>query len=62
MTDPCEALRKIRERWPKIGNDRKRLLRVFEATVIDDRELQKAIVAQAFVRALEQVTGAPPKP
>jgi hypothetical protein len=59
--DPCEALRKIRERWPKLGSER--LLRVFEATVIDDRELHRVIIARAFTDALrlisEQQPGAP---
>jgi hypothetical protein len=60
MTDPCEALRQIRERWPKIRSDSQRLFKVFEAMVIDDRELQRAIVAQAFVRALEEISATPP--
>jgi hypothetical protein len=64
MTDPCKALQQIREKWPKIRNDSQRLFRVFQAVVIDDRELHNAIIAQSFVRALEQLngTGAPPKP
>ena len=40
-TDPPETLRKIRERWPKLGTEG--LLRVFEATMVDDAELRRTI-------------------
>jgi hypothetical protein len=52
--DPCEALQKIRERWPKLGTEG--LFRVFEATVIDDRELHQVIIARAFTAALQVIS------
>jgi hypothetical protein len=54
MTDPSEALRQIRERWPKLNAEG--LHRVFEATIIDDAELRAAIVAQAFTQALRDLS------
>jgi hypothetical protein len=58
-TDPSEALRKIRERWPKLGSEK--LLQVFEATVFDDRELHRVIIARAFVAALQEIATPPPQ-
>jgi hypothetical protein len=51
--DPSEALRKIRERWPNLGSEK--LLQVFEATVVEDRELHRTIIARAFTAALKEL-------
>lgn len=58
--EPSAVLQKIRERWPKLGTEH--LFRVFEATVIDDRELQKVIVARAFTQALQELSLSDPRP
>jgi hypothetical protein len=62
LTDPIEVLKRIRESCPRAGG--KKLLDIFSAVVIENRHLHRAIIAQSFVRALEQLsaTNAPPKP
>jgi hypothetical protein len=56
------VLKRIRESCPRAGS--KKLLDIFYAVVIENRHLHRAIIAQSFVRALEQLsaTNAPPKP
>jgi hypothetical protein len=60
VTDPTDALKRIREQCPKA--DSKKLLDVFYAVVIDNRALHRAIIAQSFTRALAELSLPPPPP
>jgi hypothetical protein len=57
-TDPAIILQAIRERWPQAGSQK--LLDIFVATVLDDRHLHRAILAQSFARALQILEESPP--
>jgi hypothetical protein len=58
--NPSEVLREIKARWPKL--DAAGLRRVFEAEVVDNRKLQKAIVEQGFASALAELQKKPVAP
>jgi seryl-tRNA(Sec) selenium transferase len=60
MTAATEALRQIKARWPKLNAEG--LRRVFEATIIEDNELRRAIVAESFARALAELQKKPVAP
>jgi hypothetical protein len=60
-TDPVVALRRIREQCPAdVGS--KKLLDLFYAVVIEDRQLHRAVIAQSFANALAALaaTDTPP--
>jgi hypothetical protein len=60
VTDPADALRRIREQCPQTGN--KKLQDIYVAVILDNPRLHSAVLAQSFVRALEQVTNDAPEP
>jgi hypothetical protein len=57
--DPREALRRIIATYPKAKADPEKLWRIFEAELIDDRELERAVrremCAQWFPEALKRL-------
>jgi hypothetical protein len=53
-TDPVVTLQAIRERWPQVGTQK--LLDIFYAVALEDRQLHRAIIAQSFAHALEQLS------
>jgi hypothetical protein len=59
-TCPIEALKRIRQACPDANS--KKLLDVFHAVVLDNRPLHRAIIAQSFARALEQLSLPIPPP
>jgi hypothetical protein len=59
-TDPIEVLKRIRESCPRA--DSKKLLDIFYAVVLDNRQLHRAIIAQSFTRALAELSLPPPPP
>jgi len=60
-SDPREVLRTIIATYPKA--DRDKVLRIFTATVIDSRELERAVIAEMaaswFPEALKQLSDGP---
>jgi len=52
--DPNVVLQKIRETYPQAGTEK--LLRIWEAVVVDHHELHRVIVARAFTSALAELT------
>jgi hypothetical protein len=50
VTDPADALRRIREQCPQTGN--KKLQDIYVAVILDNPRLHSAVLAQSFVRVI----------
>ena len=59
-SDPTTVVKYLRKQYPQAKPDK--LLRIWEAVVIDHRELQKAIIERAFAAALAELQKMPVAP